>query len=244
MKQADPTPEAAGPRMTTPSAAKRIAIYDVDRTLTRRPTWWLFLVQSMAYRAPWRALLIPLLVPIAILYVLGLIPRRLMKQAMHRVALGPAIPRNEAVLLADRFAQGLFANGLHAQGLAQIEQERADGWHIMLATAAADFYIEPLARRLQVTDWVATRSLWHGDSLSHRIDGENCYGREKLRRIQQLLEQRGLQRDQLFIRFYSDDVSDRPLCDWVDQPVATNPGKAMEQLARQKGWLQLDWRPS
>jgi HAD superfamily hydrolase (TIGR01490 family) len=242
MKQADQAPDAAAYFMAAETALRRIAIYDVDRTLTRRPTWSLFLLQSMAFRAPWRAVLIPLLIPVALAYALRLIPRRLMKQAMHWAALGPHIARNEAMVLADRFAQSVFADGLYDQGVAQIAKDRADGWHIMLATAAPDFYIEPLARRLAITDWVATRSLWQDDGLSCRIDGENCYGQEKLRRIQEALEHRGIRRDQAYIRFYSDDISDKPVCEWVDEPVAVNPGNAMARLARQSGWHLFDWR--
>jgi HAD superfamily hydrolase (TIGR01490 family) len=242
MKQADQTPDAGGYFMPAETALQRIAIYDVDRTLTRRPTWSLFLLNSMAFRAPWRVVLIPLLIPVALAYVLHLIPRRLMKQTMHWAALGPLIARNEAMLLAERFAQTLFAEGLYDKGVAQIAEDRADGWHIMLATAAPDFYIEPLARRLAITDWVATRSLWLNDRLSCRIDGENCYGQEKLRRIKEALEHKGIRRDQAYIRFYSDDISDWPVCEWVDEPVAVNPGNTMARLARQSGWRLFDWR--
>ena len=42
-----------------------ITILDVDRTITRRPTYTLFLLHAMRRIAPWRALLLPLLVPSA-----------------------------------------------------------------------------------------------------------------------------------------------------------------------------------
>lgn len=242
MKQVEQANDVAGSFSPPQSAVVRIAIYDVDRTLTRRPTWSLFLLESMAYRTPWRAVLIPLLIPVAIAYALRLLPRRVMKQAMHCIALGRRIPRQEAMILGDRFAQSLFADGLLPEALAQIERDRAAGCHIMLATAAPELYIEPLARRLRINDWVATRSIWQDNHLTCLIDGENCYGDEKLSRIRAALEQRGLRREQLHVRFYSDDISDRAVCEWADEPVAVNACKALSRVAREKGWQLSDWR--
>lgn len=226
------------------SIPDRVAIYDVDRTITRLPTYSRFLLQSMAYRWPWRACLIPLLLPVVLPYAVCLLTRRHMKQAMHWATLGRHIPRKQAEALAEMFAQSLFANGLYPPALAQIERDREEGWHIMLATAAPDFYIEPLARRLGIADVVATRSLWQHDQLSCRIDGENCYGAAKLERIRQALAFKGIDRSRVRIRFYSDHVSDRQVCEWADEPIAVNASRSMASLAREKGWRQLDWRQS
>ncbi len=40
------------------------------------------------------------------------------------------------------------------------------------------------------------------DVLMHRIDGENCYADEKLRRVQEWLSQQGINRKDANIRFY------------------------------------------
>lgn len=42
-----------------------LSIFDVDRTITRKPTYSLFLLFAMRRHAPWRALLLPLLLPVA-----------------------------------------------------------------------------------------------------------------------------------------------------------------------------------
>jgi phosphoserine phosphatase len=36
--------------------------------------------------------------------------------------------------------------------------------------------------------------------------------------------------------FYSDSTNDLPLLERVSEPVATNPGPALERIARQRGW--------
>jgi len=36
--------------------------------------------------------------------------------------------------------------------------------------------------------------------------------------------------------FYSDSTNDLPLLERVSEPVATNPGPALERIARERGW--------
>src|SRR3546814_4654856 len=90
----------ARPQRRTTAAAGALSpvtlsVFDLDRTLTRLPTYSRFLLFAARSRAPWRLLLLPLLLPVALLYALKIVPRRTMKQAMHRIAIGRALPQRE-----------------------------------------------------------------------------------------------------------------------------------------------------
>ena len=64
-----------------PAAAPRpaaLSVFDLDRTLTILPTYTPFLFFAARSRAPWRLLLLPFLLPVAILYALQLVSRRRM----------------------------------------------------------------------------------------------------------------------------------------------------------------------
>jgi HAD superfamily hydrolase (TIGR01490 family) len=222
----------------------KLSIFDVDRTITRKPTYSLFLLFAMRRRAPWRAVLLPLLIPVALAYSAGLLSRRAMKEAMHRVALGSAIPRERAAVLAEEFAERLFRSGLYPQAIERIAAERGSGRTVVLATAAPALYIEPLARRLGIDHVVATAGTHADDALTHRIAGANCYGAEKLAMIVAALREQGMVRERAHIRFFTDHASDRPVCEWADEVFAVNPSGAMAELARQKDWPILDWRRS
>ena len=52
-----------------------LAIYDMDRTLTRRATYTPFLVHCALRRAPWRLLFAPLVLLSMLAYVAKLIDR-------------------------------------------------------------------------------------------------------------------------------------------------------------------------
>ena len=229
--------------MTEPSSQPPhgVTVFDVDRTLTRRPTYTRFLWFAMLRLHPWRMVLIPLLIPHALLYALGLIDRDAMKAAMHRVALGGALDRARATDVAEAFAAREVASGLYDAGRRTLDAERADGRRVVLATAAPELYIAPFAARLGVTDVIASRATWTGDRLSPRIAGTNCYGAEKARRVTEWLADKGLARDAIHLRFFSDHASDAPLFEDADDPVATNPSPRLRTLATGRGWRIVDW---
>lgn len=219
-----------------------LSVFDLDRTLTRLPTYSRFLLFAARNRAPWRLLLLPLLLPVALLYALKIVPRRTMKQAMHRIAIGRALPQREAARLADRFARRLIADGLYAEGVALIERERAQGRRIVIASAAPHLYTAALARRLGIADVVASASCWKDGCLTPAIEGANCYGGDKKQRVEAFLTQAGIAREAAHVRFYSDHASDLPVFEWADEPVAVNPSKALRTIAAARQWPMLDWR--
>ncbi|SKB76328.1 HAD family hydrolase [Sphingopyxis flava] len=219
-----------------------LSIFDLDRTLTIQPTYSRFLLFAARHRAPWRLLLVPLLVPVALLYAVKLISRRTMKEAMHGVALGRRLPQRDAVRLADRFARDLIARGLYPEGIARIERERASGRRIVIASAAPHLYVAALARRLGVADVIATASTWRGGCLTPAIDGTNCYGADKKGRIEAFLAAAGIAREMAHIRFFSDHISDLPVFELADEAIAVNPSRALRATATERRWSILDWR--
>ena len=69
----------------------RIAIYDMDKTITAAPTWTRFLVHAARARAPWRLALMPGVALAAAGYGLKLIDRARLKQVAQRLVLGGAL---------------------------------------------------------------------------------------------------------------------------------------------------------
>ena len=50
------------------------------------------------------------------------------------------------------------------------------------------------------------------------------------------VEKSGLLGKHGHVRFYSDHVSDAPVFEWADEPVAVNPHGKLRRLAEQRGW--------
>jgi phosphoserine phosphatase len=62
-----------------------------------------------------------------------------------------------------------------------------------------------------------------------------------MRMIADWVEQSGLKGAHGHVRFYSDHVSDRPVFEWADEPVAVNPHGKLRRLAERCGWKIEDW---
>ncbi len=217
-----------------------LAIYDMDRTVTRRATYTPFLIYCALRLEPWRLLLLPLVAMSMLTYVAKLIDRRRLKEINHRLLLGDK--RSPALLkpLIDGFARATIANNVRPGAHAAIARDKAEGRRVVMATASYRFYAKAIAEALGFDDCIGTNSIIGLDSAVHaKIDGANCYGPAKLAMVEQWLGAEGLTRAK--VRFYSDHASDAPVFEWADEPVAVNPHARLKRLAEKRGWPVEDW---
>ena len=219
-----------------------IALYDLDRTITRRPTYTPFLLHAAWRHQPWRLLLIPFALLVTAGFVLGFVSRARLKEINHWLLLGPAIPPEKLAAISESFAAKTIADNVYPQALARIAGDRAAGQRTVLITASYAFYVTPLAARLGFDDLVATVSRRdEGGSILARIEGENCYGKAKVAMIEDWLARQGLDRGNLRVRFHSDSESDLPLFEWADEEIAVNPTIRMRRIAERRGWQVIAW---
>ena len=219
-----------------------LAIYDMDRTVTKRPTYTPFLLHCAWHQAPWRLLLLPLVLGSMIAYLLRLIDRGRLKEINHRLLIGGRIHPRELRPLVDSFADRQARSNVRPGALKAIARDKAEGRRVVLATASYRLYADAIAERLGFDDVIGTGSIIGLDERVHaKIAGENCYGPAKMRMIADWLGAAGLNGAHGHVRFYSDHVSDQPAFDWADEPVAVNPHGKLRRLAEQRGWVIEDW---
>lgn len=220
----------------------KIAIYDLDRTVTKSGTYTRFLLLTAMTRTPWRILLFPAVLACALAYKAGLIDRKRLKEIGFRVLLGRSVPRAEMAGIAASFARNIAKTGVFPGAISRMNADRRDGYQVILATASPEYYVRAIADELDVGAVIATQhdTMANGDILS-TIKGENCYGTAKCDRVKawfRLQEHAGSATE---IRFYSDDVSDEPTLRWVDQPFVVNPGIRERALALRMNWPMLSF---
>jgi HAD superfamily hydrolase (TIGR01490 family) len=219
-----------------------LAIYDMDRTVTRRATYTPFLLHCALGRAPWRLVFLPLVVGSMLAYVLKLISRARLKEINHRLLIGHWIHPRELAPLVDGFADRQVATNIRPGARAAIARDRAEGRRVVMATASYRLYAAAIAERLGFDDVIGTGSVIGLDErVRARIDGENCYGDAKLRMVADWVEKSGLTGRHGHARFYSDHASDAPVFEWSDEPVAVNPHDRLRRLAAERGWRIEDW---
>ena len=219
---------------------QRIAFYDMDKTITRQATFGYFLAYAVPRYRPWRIVLAPLLMFTVLGYALRVIDRGRLKEINLGLMLGRRIDAAALTRLSARFAERTLAKNIFGKALDRIDADRAEKYRIVIASASYAFYVLQVAR-LVGADAIATRATAAGESISPRIDGENCYGAAKLAMIRDWMAAQGIDREAAHIRFYSDHASDAPCLIWADEPFAANPHGVLRKLAGERGWAVLDW---
>lgn len=224
------------------NALPEIAIYDMDRTVTRHGTYTPFLIHAASRLAPWRLLLLPAALVAMAAYAMKLITRGRLKEINQHLLLGPHIAPSELEPVTRSFAEQVERRNVLPGARRQIATDKAAGRRLVIATASYRLYAEAIAERLGFDDVIATNSIIGLDSrVTAKIDGENCYGPAKLRMIQAWMQRRGIARDSIRVRFYSDHASDAPVMAWADEAIAANPGPKMRRLAQRQGWEIVRW---
>ena len=219
-----------------------LAVYDMDRTVTRRATYTPFLLHCAVRRAPWHLLFLPFVLLSMLAYVARLIDRAKLKEINHHLLLGSKIHPRDLQPLVESFADQQVATNVRPGARKAIARDKADGRRLVLATASYRIYADAIARRLGFDDVIGTGSVTGLDDRVHaKIAGENCYGPAKLRMIADWVDASGLKGAHGHVRFYSDHVSDQPAFEWSDEPVAVNPHDKLKQLARERGWAIENW---
>jgi HAD superfamily hydrolase (TIGR01490 family) len=219
-----------------------LAVYDMDRTVTRNATYTPFLLHCAARRAPWRLLLLPLVIGSMLAYAARLIDRAKLKEINHHLLLGAKIHPRDLKPLVESFAAKQVATNIRPGARTAIARDKADGRRLVLATASYRLYADAIAERLGFDDVIGTGSIIGLDERVHaKIAGENCYGPAKMRMISDWVDASGLRGKHGHVRFYSDHVSDRPAFEWSDEPIAVNPHGKLRRLAEERGWTIEDW---
>ena len=130
-----------------------LAIYDMDRTVTKYATYTPFLLHCARRRQPWRLALTPLAAASMLAYVARVIDRSRLKEINHALMLGRHLGAHQLAPLVESFADATIASNICPGALRQIAQDKADGRRLVLATASYRLYAKAIADRLGFDDF-------------------------------------------------------------------------------------------
>ena len=221
----------------------QLAIYDMDRTVTRRATYTPFLIHAALALAPWRLIFFPIVLLWMLAYLAKLVDRGRLKEINYNLLVGRNVTAARLEPVIESFADKQVAGNIMPGARRNIAADRAAGRRLVMATASYRLYAASIARRMGFDDVIATETgLDTEGRVVARISGNNCYGPAKLDMIEQWMVREGLTRDAVHIRFYSDHVSDAVVHRWADEPFAANAHAPLLDVAKAEGWQVVDWR--
>ncbi len=116
-----------------------------------------------------------------------------------------------------------------------IEEHRAAGRPVVLATTSPYDLVKPFADALGLDDAVATRYGTDADGrYDGTIDGHFVWGPGKLAAVEEWADDHGVDLEESW--FYSDSFYDIPLLETVAHPVVVNPDPRMRVVAAIRRW--------
>ena len=108
------------------------------------------------------------------------------------------------------------------------------GRRVYIVTAASQELAEVLARVLVLDGGIGMRSEVRDGVYTGKPAGPFTYREGKAIAIRELAEREGIDLTESYA--YSDSESDLPMMRAVGHPVAVNPDRALERVAREEGW--------
>jgi len=150
-------------------------------------------------------------------------------------------PLAEALAMRERFMAEVMQPALLPEARALVEKHRAAGDLIALVTATNEFVTAPIAAAFDIEHLIAVELERDSEGrYSGAIRGVPSFREGKIERVETWLQGLGAQwLDFERVTFYSDSTNDLPLLERVSHPVATNPSPALERIACERGWPQL-----
>ncbi|OED43398.1 hypothetical protein AB833_03890 [Chromatiales bacterium (ex Bugula neritina AB1)] len=217
---------------------QRIAVFDLDGTISRRDTYLTFLYHCLVKR-PQRCVKLPLLPCYVLAYKLGFKSNHWLK-ARFLKAIAGGLSRAELEEFATSFTQITFDNNIKPEALAELQRLRDSGYMLVLATASFDIYVSKLFDALGMDKLFCTIAEFDADD---RLTGElktlNCIGEEKARQIKAWLQD--TTRAEVD-RAYSDSAVDLPLLALAQRAIVVDPKTATARVAAKLNYPIVRWK--
>ena len=178
-------------------------VYDFDQTIYESDSSYHFILYCLK-KHPWAVLpVIPGAALLALGYKRGWVGVKRLKQQLFSF-----LPRLRD---PDRTVHDFWRE--HRKNLQPwyLRQKRTDD---VIVSASPEFLLRPIAEKLGVR-LIATSM----DRRSGRIDGENCHGKEKVRRFFEKFPNAEIE------AFYSDSLSDTPLAEQAKKAFLVRRGR-------------------
>lgn len=189
-----------------------VAAFDVDGTLTTRDCVTPFLWRVCGLRFPAAFVRHPLATARAL--------ARRDADVLKALAVRPlrGAPAPEVARKGEDLARLVWSRRMRADTVARLERHRQLGHRIVLVSASLDPYLVPLGETLRVDAVLCTRlALGPDGRLTGELEGRNCRGPEKARRLSAWLDANGLAGAELWA--YGDSSGDDELLAMADHPV-------------------------
>ena len=140
---------------------------------------------------------------------------------------------------AERRGPEYWRPRLFEEALREIESHREKGNKVVLLTGGLMEMVKPLGNMLGVDAVMASRGRVSSGRFLGELETGPLSGSGKASAARQWADAADVDLARSYA--YADDISDLPLLELVGSPVAVNPERRLENLARTRGWPVHRW---
>lgn len=195
----------------------KLALFDVDYTLTRKETLIAFYTY-LTKKRPALLVHLPRALLSGILFKTGIRKEKETKEMF--LSFLRDLPMEALGRLADDFLEEELKNILYEDGMEKIRELKEKGYVIVLTSASPEFYINKL-QGVFGADYVMGTRFGEQDGLfTGKMLGENNKGEEKVIRLKEAFQNLEINFHESYM--FSDSMSDEPLLKLVGKPYLIN----------------------
>lgn len=206
---------------------EKLAIFDVDYTLTKKETL-IQLYMFMLRKKPGFVIHTPRSFFAALFYALKFYDEKRAKENFIYFIEG--IKEEEMQSLVKEFYEKKLSKIIYEDAIKMIKKLKGEGCKVYLISASPEFYLNELYKIKEVDKIIGTRFKCENGIYRRRMEGENCKGKEKVRRLKEELKKENIEVDFENSYMFSDSLADLPLFNLVGNPFLINYKKTHDKI--------------
>ncbi|MDB2125022.1 HAD-IB family hydrolase [Clostridium paraputrificum] len=204
---------------------KKLAIFDIDYTITKKETLMEFYKYSLEEDIK-NIRFLPRALYSGLMYGIGIYDERRVKECFLKFI--DNIEEEKLQELVKRFYKNRLSKILYKDAVDMMYKLKKEGYDIYLISASPEFYINEFYNIDVVDKVIGTRFEFKEGKFIRKMLGNNCKGEEKVKRLKEVLSKENIKVDFEKSYMFSDSLSDKPLLDLVGKPYLINYKKKHE----------------
>ncbi len=213
-----------------------VAFFDLDRTIIKAVSG-----RALANRAFKKGLMnisdMAIALYLGLAYRIGLADPVIIMRRMVRWVKG--LPEQELKDLCSEVLSEDLLPSVHPEVLDELKMHKARNAGIVILSSSLEQICRGVADHLKIDEIICSRLEVMNGLLTGVPEGNLCYGKEKLIRLNEYCEKNNNKLEDSW--YYGDSISDLPALEAVGHPVCVNPDRQLRKKAAANGWKIYRW---
>lgn len=198
---------------------KKLAIFDIDYTITKKETL-MELFKYVVKKDKRNIRFLPRAIFSGLMYSVKIYDEKKVKETFLKFI--ENIHEKDLAELVKKFYDEKLQTILYEDALTMMKKLKSEGYDIYLISASPEFYINEFYKIKEVDKIIGTKFTFKEGIFTRKMEGENCKGQEKVRRLMEVIKDEKIEVDFKESYMFSDSLSDKPLLDLVGKPYLIN----------------------